>query len=70
VLPTGALWMMGKTWQVSYGSVSIPCRTENDAKLLARELMKKGHQVRAETLDGQSPMRAIKPQRVLAWLAE
>jgi hypothetical protein len=59
---------MGKIWQD--GSVSIPCRTENDAKLLARELVKKGHQVRAETLDGQSPMRAIEPHHVLVWLAE
>jgi hypothetical protein len=51
--------MMGKTWQVSYGSVSVPCKTENDAKLLARELVKKGHQVRAETLEGQRPMRIV-----------
>jgi hypothetical protein len=61
--------MLGKTWQVSYGSVSVPCKTENDAKLLARELVKKGPQVRAETLEGQSLMRVIAPDRTFGWLA-
>ena len=51
--------MLDKTWQVSYASVSIACKTENDAKLLARQLMKKGYRVRAETLEGQNPMRVI-----------
>jgi hypothetical protein len=40
---------LGKTWQVSYGNASVTCKSENDTKLLARELLKKGHQVRAET---------------------
>jgi hypothetical protein len=53
--------MLGKTWQVSYGGVSVPCKTENDAKLLARQLMKKGYRVRAETLEGQHPMRVLSP---------
>jgi hypothetical protein len=61
---------MLKTWQISYGRISVPCKTENDAKLLARELAKKGHQVRAETLKGQNPMRVVAPDRVFAWLAE
>ena len=42
--------MTGKTWQVTYGNVSLPCRTEIDARLLARELVKKGHLVAASTL--------------------
>jgi hypothetical protein len=62
--------MLGKTWQVSYGNASVPCKTENDAKLLARELVKKGHQVSAETLEGQSPVRIIAHHQIFAWLAE
>ena len=34
--------MPGKTWQVSYGSVSISCRTEYDAKLLLVSWSKRG----------------------------
>jgi hypothetical protein len=33
--------MLGKTWQASYGNASVTCKSENDAKLLARELVKK-----------------------------
>jgi hypothetical protein len=62
--------MLGKTWQVSYDNVSINCKKENDAKLLARELVKKGHQVRAQTLPGQSPMRIIPYHQIFGWLAE
>jgi hypothetical protein len=62
--------MLGKTWQVSYGGVSVPCKTEKDAKLLARELVKKGHRVKAETLEGQNPVRSIEPHQIAAWLVE
>jgi esterase/lipase len=62
--------MPGKTWQVSYGSVSISCKTEYDAKLLARELVKKGHNVSAGTLDGHNPQRSIESHRIHAWLQE
>jgi hypothetical protein len=61
---------LGKTWQVSYDNVLIDCKNENDAKLLARELVKKGHQVRAQTLAGQSPMRIIAYHQIFGWLAE
>jgi hypothetical protein len=62
--------VLGKTWRVSYGSVSIPCKTVTDAKLLAQELVKKGHQVRAETAGRQSSMRGIGPNPIFAWMAE
>ncbi len=62
--------MLDKTWQVSYASASIACKTENDAKLLARQLMKKGYRVWAETLEGQNPMRVIEPHQVAAWLLD
>jgi hypothetical protein len=61
---------LGKTWQVSYGNASVTCKSENDTKLLARELLKKGHQVRAETLEGQNPVRIIADHQIFAWLAE
>jgi hypothetical protein len=60
----------GQDLAVSYGNTSIPCKSENDAKLLARELVKKGHQVRAETLEGQSPVRIIAHYQIFEWLAE
>ena len=47
-----------------------PPNVLHDAKLLARELMKKGHQVRAETLEGQNPVRIIADNQIFAWLAE
>jgi hypothetical protein len=62
--------MFGKTWRVSYGVASVPCRTENDAKLLARELVKKGYDVWADSVDGKAPERVIKTHQIPAWLAE
>jgi hypothetical protein len=60
--------LLGRKWQVSYGSVSLQCKTEHDAKLLARELVKKGHRVSAGTLEGQSPQRSIGADQLQAWL--
>ena len=57
---------MKKAWKVIYGSVSVPCKTERDAKLLARELVKKGHRVSAETLEG----RSIAAHHVPGWIVE
>lgn len=62
--------MLGKTWRVSYGNVLTPCKSEHDAKLLTRELIKKGRQVQAETLEGQRPMRVVAPHQIFDWLAE
>lgn len=62
--------MMGKTWQVTYGSVALPCRDETDARLLARELVKKGHRVAANTLANISPPRRIESHQIEAWLHE
>ena len=62
--------MTGKTWQVMYGSVSLPCKCENDARLLARELRKKGHSVAAATLENVSPPRRIESHQIEAWLHE
>ena len=51
--------MTGKTWQVTYGNVSLPCRTENDARLLA-QLVKKGHRVAASSLASVSPHAGLR----------
>jgi hypothetical protein len=59
------------TWQVIYeAGTSVPCSHEVDAKLLARELVKKGHKVSAKTIEGILPARFIEPHQIYAWLAE
>jgi hypothetical protein len=60
-----------KTWEVTYGAgTTVPCTHEVDAKLLARELIKRGHKVSAKTIEGVLPARSIEPHQVYAWLAE
>ena len=58
------------TWLVTYGTASVECAHEVDAKLLARELIKKGHTVSARTLEGWLPARSIEPHQLPSWLAE
>jgi hypothetical protein len=61
-------WM---TWQVIYGAGrTVPCAHEVDAKLLARELVKRGHKVSARTLEGILPSKIIEPHLVNAWLIQ
>jgi hypothetical protein len=58
-------------WQVTYGpGKTQPCIHEVDAKLLARELVKRGHSVSARTVEGVLPERLIWPDQIRAWLAE
>jgi hypothetical protein len=60
-----------KTWLVTYGAgASVSSTHEVDAKLLGRELIKKGHKVSAKTIDGMLPARSIEPHQVSAWLVE
>ena len=49
---------------------TCPCRTENDARLLAHELVKKGHRVAASTLASVSPPRRIENHQIDTWLHE
>src|SRR6478609_7086784 len=42
---------------------TCPCRTENDARLLAHELVKKGHRVAASTLATVSPHAGLRSIR-------
>jgi hypothetical protein len=62
--------LLSKTWQVSYGSAVLGCKNEHDAKLLARELVKKGHRVQAQTREGQDPSRVIESHNIHSWLVE
>ena len=67
----GSQHLGSRTWEVKYGgSVTLPCAHENDAKLLARELLKKGHRVSARTIEGFLPARSIEDYQIYAWLAE
>lgn len=50
------------------GGVTRPCAHEVDAKLLARELLKRGHRVSAKTIDGVLPARIVEPDQIYAWL--
>jgi hypothetical protein len=60
-----------KEWEVIYGSdIVLPCRDETDAKLLARELVKKGHRVSARTVDGLLPSRSIDFEHIQAWVGQ
>ena len=58
-------------WEVTYSSgVTLPCAHELDAKLLARELVKRGHKVSAKTVEGVLSARSIEPDQMYAWLRE
>ena len=57
-----------KTWEVAFGNSKRPCRNETDAKLLARQLVKKGQPVTVHSLE--EPPRVIEFHQVAAWLHE
>ena len=58
-------------WKVTYGAgATLPCLHEVDAKLLARELVKRGHKVSARTAEGVLPARLIEAHQIYAWLTE
>jgi len=68
------------TWVIAHSSTPIsqtlgpsrltihPCNTEEGAKEYAQEQLAKGHEVTAQTLDGETPVRTIKGQDVSLWL--
>ena len=59
-----------KTWEVVYSGGIVPCTREEDAKLLARELVKKGYKVSARTIEGLLPARSVTDHQIYAWLVE
>jgi hypothetical protein len=62
---------INNAWELTYGGgAKVPCLHEVDAKLLARELVKRGHSVSAKTVEDVVPARLIEPHQVYAWLRE
>jgi hypothetical protein len=62
--------MLPRTWEVSFGAITLGCRSETNARLFARELVKKGHRASARTLPDQPPARIIELHHVTLWLTE
>jgi hypothetical protein len=58
--------LLGKSWVVTFGNSKLPCKHETDAKLLVRQLLKKGYtSVTAQTLDGAQVVQTF---QIAAWL--
>jgi signal transduction histidine kinase len=55
-------------WQVNYSGIIVDCRDEQDAKSLARELLRKGFRVSAGTIDGAIATRRVEPDQMEDWL--
>jgi hypothetical protein len=57
-------------WRVFYSGILVNCRDEEDAKSLARELIKRRFRVSAETAEGVLPAQRIEPTQMKQWLAD
>jgi hypothetical protein len=69
--PRSRTTSISTAWEITYGGgAKLPCVHEVDAKLLARELVKRGHKVFAKTVEGVLPARSIEPHQIYAWLTE
>ena len=55
-------------WQVNYSGIIVDCRDEQDAKSLARELLRKGFRVSAGTIEGAIAARRVEPDQMEDWL--
>jgi hypothetical protein len=59
-----------ETWQVSYKQHVVQCRDETDAKHIARDLVKRGYQVAAQSTDPNGQVCSIGRGEIWAWLTE
>jgi signal transduction histidine kinase len=59
---------MPSAWQVHYCGIIVDCRDEQDAKSLARELVRKGFRVSAGTIEGAIAARRVEPDQMEDWL--
>jgi hypothetical protein len=57
-------------WWVNYCGILVNCRDEQDAKRLARELLRKGFRVSARTIEGATRDRRIEPDEMEDWLSD
>jgi hypothetical protein len=61
---------ISSTWQVNFSGVTVDCRDEQDAKSLARELIRKGFWVSAGTIEGAFAARRVEPHHMEEWLLD
>jgi hypothetical protein len=61
---------MPSAWQLSYSGITVNCRDEQDAKSLARELLRKGFRVSAATIEGAIAPRRVEPDEMEDWLLD
>jgi hypothetical protein len=61
---------MSSGWQVTYSGIVVDCRDEEDAKHLARRLVRKGFRVSARTIEGALPAHRVEPDQMTDWLLD
>ena len=61
---------MPSGWQLNYSGIIVDCRDEQDAKSLARMLVRKGFRVSAATIEEALTARRIEPGEMEDWLSE
>jgi hypothetical protein len=61
---------MPSAWQLNYSGIIVDCRDEQDAKSLARELVRKGFRVSAGTIEGAVAARRVEPDDMEDWLLD
>jgi hypothetical protein len=61
---------MPSAWQLNYSGIIVDCRDEQDAKSLARELVRKGFRVSAGTIEGAEAARRVEPDEMEDWLLD
>jgi ActR/RegA family two-component response regulator len=61
---------MPSAWQLNYSGIIVDCRDEQDAKSLARMLVRKGFRVSAETIEEAIAARRIEPGEMEDWLSD
>ena len=61
---------MPSAWHVNYSGITLDCRDEQDAKSLARELVRKGLWVSAGTIEGAIVARRVEPDQMEDWLLD
>jgi hypothetical protein len=59
-----------ETWQISFDGNVVDCRDELDAKHVARNLVRRGYHVRAQSTDNDGSVRSIERGEIWAWVLE
>jgi hypothetical protein len=62
--------LRSETWQIKFRDKVVDCRDELDAKSVARELLKKGFHVTAQSTDRDGQMYSIEQNEMWDWLSE